>query len=79
MNRRGSSWTTSGAVDQLLSIVLFAVLALPVAGLVTLLLGAAHAVDPAVPPLGWLACYLVILATWLVRWVTGVEMRIRLR
>lgn len=59
-----------------LTIVLVAILALPVSGLVSVLLGVAHTVDLAVRPLGWQATYALIAVAWLVRALFSAEVTV---
>lgn len=59
-----------------LTLLLVAVLAIPVSGLVAVLLGIAHSIDPAIPPLGSEAIYPLLATTWVVHWLIGAEVNI---
>lgn len=50
----------------LLSVILALLVMLPTAGLVTVLLGIAHAADPVIPPLGWRSTYTLMVVVYLV-------------
>ncbi len=48
----------------ILTTVVGLIMAVPISGLVTLLLGASHAADPRVPALGFEAAYPLVIALW---------------